>query len=63
MNEGKILDIVSILSVENVFYSPREEREKANVSHKRFASVYGDHLTYLNVFHAYRYTCNWSCKQ
>lgn len=54
MNDGKILDIVSILSVENVFYSPREEREKANVSHKRFASVYGDHLTYLNVFHAYR---------
>ena len=54
MNEWKILDIVSILSVENVFYSPREEREKANVSHKRFASVYGDHLTYLNVFHAYR---------
>ena len=40
MNEGKILDIVSILSVENVFYSPREEREKANVSHKRFASVF-----------------------
>ncbi|CBK25243.2 uncharacterized protein [Blastocystis hominis] len=51
---AEILDIVSILSVENVFYSPREEREKANVSHKRFASVYGDHLTYLNVFHAYR---------
>lgn len=51
---AEILDIVAILSVENVFFSPREEREKANVSHKRFASVYGDHLTYLNVFHAYR---------
>lgn len=45
---------MSILSVENVFYFPRDEKEKAAVSHKRFASVYGDHLTYLNVFHAYR---------
>ena len=45
---------MAILSVENVFFSPREEREKANVSHKRFASIYGDLLTYLNVFHAYR---------
>ncbi|KAM7458267.1 hypothetical protein BLSTO_00977 [Blastocystis sp. subtype 1] len=51
---SEILDIVSILSVENVFYFPRDEKEKATVSHKRFASVYGDHLTYLNVFHAYR---------
>ena len=38
-----------MLSVETIFYSPREEREKANVSHRRFASVYGDHLTFLNV--------------
>lgn len=45
---------MSILSVENVFYFPRDEKEKAAVSHKRFASIYGDHLTYLNVFHAYR---------
>ncbi|KAK8793914.1 hypothetical protein WA171_003042 [Blastocystis sp. BT1] len=51
---SEILDLVSILSVENIFFSPREEREKANVSHKRFASVYGDHLTFLNVYHAYR---------
>ena len=43
-----------MLSVETIFYSPREEREKANVSHRRFASVYGDHLTVLNVFQAYR---------
>lgn len=53
-SEEQILDIVSILSVENVFYFPRDEKEKATVLHKRFASVYGDHLTYLNVFHAYR---------
>lgn len=52
--DSQILDLVSILSVENIFFSPREEREKANVSHKRFASVYGDHLTFLNVYHAYR---------
>lgn len=44
-----------MLSVETIFYSPREEREKAEtVSHRRFASVYGDHLTFLNVFQAYR---------
>ncbi|KAK8803880.1 hypothetical protein WA588_005770 [Blastocystis sp. NMH] len=51
---AEILDIVAVLSVETIFYSPREEREKANVSHRRFASVYGDHLTFLNVFQAYR---------
>ena len=25
-----------------------------NNFYKRFASVYGDHLTFLNVYHAYR---------
>ena len=53
---SEILDIVSLLSVENVFFSPREDREKATVCHKRFASIYGDHLTLLNVFKAYKYS-------
>mmetsp|Transcript_7895 Transcript_7895/g.12632 ORF Transcript_7895/g.12632 Transcript_7895/m.12632 type:complete len:705 (+) Transcript_7895:48-2162(+) len=48
-----MLSIVSLLSVESVFYSPRDKREQADAAKKRFAHVDGDHMTLVNVYGAY----------
>eukprot|EP01135_Chromosphaera_perkinsii_P011544 Nk52_evm2s2438 gene=Nk52_evmTU2s2438 len=50
----EILTIVSMLSVDSVFYAPNDKREKANFSKRKFASYEGDHITLLNVFKAYK---------
>ena len=49
----EIVTIVSMLSVDSVFYAPNEKRERANFSKKKFASYEGDHITLLNVFKAF----------
>ncbi|CAN8304225.1 unnamed protein product [Cochlearia groenlandica] len=46
----EMLITVAMLSVESIFYDPREKREEARTSRNRFASVEGDHLTYLSVY-------------
>ncbi|KAG7592931.1 Helicase C-terminal [Arabidopsis thaliana x Arabidopsis arenosa] len=46
----EMLITVAVLSVESIFYDPREKREEARTSRNHFASVEGDHLTYLNVY-------------
>ncbi|KAF8088763.1 hypothetical protein N665_0530s0018 [Sinapis alba] len=46
----EMLITVAMLSVESIFYDPREKREEARTSINHFASVEGDHLTYLNVY-------------
>ncbi|KAK8810555.1 hypothetical protein WA158_007130 [Blastocystis sp. Blastoise] len=51
---SEILDIVSLLSVDNIFYIPREKKELAAKKKEQFISVYGDHLTLLNVLKQYR---------
>lgn len=49
----EILSILSMLSVESIFYSPSTQREESNIAKKRFTSQYGDHLTYLYVYKSY----------
>jgi len=49
----EILKIVSILSVENVFFSHSSQRELAEKKKKLFASNDGDHITLLNVYEGY----------
>ncbi|KAH0878518.1 hypothetical protein HID58_065912 [Brassica napus] len=46
----EMLITVAMLSVESIFYDPREKREEARTSRNHFASVEGDHLTYLSVY-------------
>nr|VDC97460.1 unnamed protein product [Brassica oleracea] len=46
----EMLITVAMLSVEFIFYDPREKREEARTSKNHFASVEGDHLTYLSVY-------------
>ncbi|KAJ3020069.1 hypothetical protein HKX48_001375 [Thoreauomyces humboldtii] len=50
----EILSILSMLSVDVIFFSPNDKREQAGLAKKRFLNHDGDHLTLLNVFTSYR---------
>ncbi|CAJ0650321.1 6589_t:CDS:10 [Entrophospora sp. SA101] len=47
------IDIVSLLSVDSIFFSPQDQREHATEMKKKFVSPLGDLITFLNVLHAY----------
>ncbi|XP_075103390.1 pre-mRNA-splicing factor ATP-dependent RNA helicase DEAH10 isoform X1 [Nicotiana tabacum] len=48
----EMLICVAMLSVESIFYAPREKLEESRNALKSFASPDGDHLTLLNVYRA-----------
>ena len=50
----EILSIVAMLSTPNPFMRPREAAKAADEAKARFTHVDGDHLTLLNVYHAYK---------
>ena len=49
----KVLSIVSMLSVESIFYFPQEKKNEVRVARNRFAAPEGDHLTVLAVYEAF----------
>ncbi|ODQ79754.1 hypothetical protein BABINDRAFT_36500 [Babjeviella inositovora NRRL Y-12698] len=49
----EILSIVSLLSVQTIFYRPKDKQEQADKKKARFHHPHGDHLTFLNVYNAY----------
>ncbi|KAJ0691657.1 putative RNA helicase [Helianthus annuus] len=51
---NEILSIAAMLSVPNCFVRPREAQKAADEAKARFGHVDGDHLTLLNVYHAYK---------
>lgn len=51
---NEILSITAMLSVPNCFLRPREAQKAADEAKACFAHVDGDHLTLLNVYHAYK---------
>ncbi|CAI5993430.1 unnamed protein product [Closterium sp. NIES-65] len=51
---NEILSITAMLSVPNCFIRPREAQKQADEAKARFSHEDGDHLTLLNVFHAYK---------
>lgn len=51
---NEMLSIVAMLSVPNVFVRPNDRKKQADEAKDRFAHSDGDHLTLLNVFHAYK---------
>lgn len=53
---NEIVTIVAMLSVPQVFLRPREAAREADAARERFAHADGDHLTLLNVFHAFKQT-------
>lgn len=46
----EILTIMAMLSVQNIFYRPKEHRVQADQRKARFNHPYGDHMTLLNVY-------------
>ncbi|KAK2968322.1 hypothetical protein RJ640_021711 [Escallonia rubra] len=51
---NEILSIAAMLSVPNCFLRPREAQKAADEAKARFGHIDGDHLTLLNVYHAYK---------
>ena len=51
---NEILTIAARLSVPNVFQRPREAGKQADEKKAKFAHMDGDHLTLLNVYHAWK---------
>lgn len=49
----EVLSIAAMLSVPLTFLRPKEKSKQADAAKARFAHLDGDHLTLLNVFHAY----------
>jgi HrpA-like RNA helicase len=50
----EILTIVSMLSVQNVFYRPKEKQQLADQKKAKFNQPEGDHLTLLAVYNSWR---------
>jgi len=51
---NELLSIVAMLSVPNVFLRPKESARAADHAKAQFAHNDGDHLTLLNVYHAFK---------
>ncbi|KAK6133908.1 hypothetical protein DH2020_032337 [Rehmannia glutinosa] len=48
----EMLIVVAMLSVESIFYAPREKLEESRTALRSFSSSEGDHLTLLNTYRA-----------
>ena len=48
------MNIVSLLSVDSVLFTPHDRREQAVAAREKFSSDEGDHTTLLNVYQAYK---------
>merc|ERR1719272_1127041 len=51
---NEVLSIAAMLSVPMIFVRPKENAREADDCKAKFAHLDGDHLTLLNVFHAYK---------
>jgi pre-mRNA-splicing factor ATP-dependent RNA helicase DHX15/PRP43 len=51
---NEALSITAMLSVPQCFIRPNEKKREADEAKQRFAHIDGDHLTLLNVYHAYK---------
>ncbi|KAH3766444.1 ATP-dependent RNA helicase [Pelomyxa schiedti] len=51
---NEILSITSMLSVPNCFMRPKEAQKAADEAKARFSHQDGDHLSLLNVYHAFK---------
>ena len=50
----EILSIVAMLSVQTVFYRPKEKQQQADQKKAKFHDPHGDHLTLLNVYNGWK---------
>ncbi len=50
----EIVNIVSMLSVDSVLFTPQDKRERALESRRKFVSPDGDHLMLLKIYRAFK---------
>ncbi|KAL9113113.1 MAG: hypothetical protein Q9227_002725 [Pyrenula ochraceoflavens] len=50
----EMLTIVAMLSVQTVFYRPKEKQQQADQKKSKFHDAHGDHLTLLNVYNGWK---------
>lgn len=50
----EILTVVSMLSVQNVFYRPKDKQALADQKKAKFNQLEGDHLTLLSVYNSWK---------
>lgn len=50
----EMLSIVAMLSVQTVFYRPKEKQQQADQKKSKFHDQHGDHLTLLNVYNGWK---------
>ncbi|KAL8840704.1 MAG: hypothetical protein Q9170_001222 [Blastenia crenularia] len=50
----EVLSIVAMLSVQSVFYRPKEKQQQADQKKAKFFDPHGDHLTLLNVYNGWK---------
>ncbi len=51
---NEILSLTAMLSVPRSLVRPNDVRKQADEAKARFAHIDGDHLTMLNVYHAFK---------
>ena len=52
----EMLSIVAMLSIQNVFYRPKEKQQQADAKKAKFHDPHGDHLTLLNVYNGWKHS-------
>ena len=50
----EILTIISMLSVESIFFTPQNKREESDKCKMKFKSIYGDLISLLKVYEEYK---------
>jgi ATP-dependent RNA helicase DHX8/PRP22 len=50
----EVLSIVAMLSLQSVFYRPKEKQTQADQKKAKFHDPHGDHLTLLNVYNSWK---------
>ena len=54
MCSDEILTVVSMLSVQNVFYRPKDKQQLADQKKAKFNQAEGDHITLLAVYNSWK---------
>lgn len=52
----EMLSIVAMLSIQSVFYRPKEKQQQADQKKAKFHDPHGDHLTLLNVYNGWKHS-------
>jgi len=52
----EVVSVIALLSVDTIFFSPKDKRDKAEAAKKKFLTNEGDHITLLNVLKTFRLT-------